>query len=112
MRRFNGWIRAAYGEACSLALLLAAVAPAAAQEAVGAPTEAVRAFHAALAAGETPSPELVADAGAAGGLRPAIAWSCLAAALALMALVLTLTQQTSLIYRAPLTKPTGYLVER
>jgi serine/threonine-protein kinase len=34
---------------------------------------------AALAAGETPSPELVAEAGAVGGLTPAVAWTCLAA---------------------------------
>ena len=33
---------------------------------------------AALAAGETPSPELVADAGEVGGLSPALAWACLA----------------------------------
>ena len=33
---------------------------------------------AALAAGETPSPELVADAGEVGGLSPAVAWACLA----------------------------------
>jgi hypothetical protein len=36
---------------------------------------------AALAAGETPSPELVANAGDRGGLRPAIALSCVAAGL-------------------------------
>jgi hypothetical protein len=36
---------------------------------------------AALAAGETPSPELVANAGERGGLRPAIALSCVAAGL-------------------------------
>jgi serine/threonine-protein kinase len=34
-------------------------------------------LEAALAAGETPSPELVASAGEAHGLRPAIAWSLL-----------------------------------
>jgi serine/threonine-protein kinase len=33
---------------------------------------------AALAAGETPSPEMVAASGGAGALRPWIAWSCLA----------------------------------
>src|SRR5262245_29197678 len=32
---------------------------------------------AALAAGETPSPELLAEAGQSGGLRPAIAWATL-----------------------------------
>ena len=39
---------------------------------------------AALAAGETPAPEVVAAAGPQGSLRPAVAWACLAAALALM----------------------------
>jgi len=36
---------------------------------------------AALAAGETPSPQLVAASGQTAGLRPRIAWSCLAVAL-------------------------------
>jgi hypothetical protein len=39
---------------------------------------------AALAAGETPSPEMVAAAGPQGSLRPAIAWLCLVATLALL----------------------------
>jgi predicted Ser/Thr protein kinase len=34
---------------------------------------------AALAAGETPSPELVAAAEGTGGMRPSVAWACLAA---------------------------------
>jgi hypothetical protein len=34
-------------------------------------------LEAAIAAGETPSPELVAAAGAAEGLRPSAAWACL-----------------------------------
>jgi predicted Ser/Thr protein kinase len=41
-------------------------------------------LSAALAAGETPSPEMVAAAGPQGSLRPALAWACLAAALALI----------------------------
>jgi predicted Ser/Thr protein kinase len=39
---------------------------------------------AALAAGETPSPEMVAAAGPQGSLRPAIAWACLVASLILI----------------------------
>jgi len=42
---------------------------------------------AALAAGETPSPELVAAAGGAGGLRPPVAVACLASIVAGIALV-------------------------
>ena len=38
----------------------------------------------ALAAGETPSPEMVAAAGPHGSLRPAVAWACLAGALILI----------------------------
>ena len=39
---------------------------------------------AALAAGETPSPEMVAAAGPQGSLSPPIAWACLAAAIVLI----------------------------
>jgi len=39
---------------------------------------------AALAAGETPSPEMVAAAGPQGSLRPVVAWACLAGALILI----------------------------
>jgi predicted Ser/Thr protein kinase len=38
----------------------------------------------ALAAGETPSPEMVAAAGPQGSLRPAVAWACLVGALVLI----------------------------
>jgi serine/threonine protein kinase len=38
----------------------------------------------ALAAGETPSPEMVAAAGPQGSLRPPVAWACLASALILI----------------------------
>ena len=38
----------------------------------------------ALAAGETPSPEMVAAAGPQGSLQPAVAWACLAGALILI----------------------------
>jgi serine/threonine-protein kinase len=41
-------------------------------------------IEAALAAGETPSPEMVAAAGPQGSLRPAVAWACLAGALILI----------------------------
>ena len=39
---------------------------------------------AALAAGETPSPEMVAAAGPQGGLKPAVAWTCLVVSLLLI----------------------------
>lgn len=41
-------------------------------------------LEAALAAGETPSPEMVAAAGPQGSLRPAVAWACLAVSVTLI----------------------------
>ena len=41
-------------------------------------------LSAALAAGETPSPEMVAAAGPAGSLRPPVAWACLVATVVLI----------------------------
>jgi serine/threonine-protein kinase len=41
-------------------------------------------LESALAAGETPSPEMVAAAGSQGSLRPAVAWACLVGALILI----------------------------
>jgi serine/threonine-protein kinase len=67
---------------------------------------------AALAAGETPSPEMVAASGMAEGLRPAIAWLCLAGvAVGVLASIL-LSAQTKLYRRAPLEKPPEVLAEQ
>jgi hypothetical protein len=52
--------------------------------------------RAALAAGETPSPEMVAASGSSGGLRPAVAWGLLAGALLLMAATVCLYSPTRL----------------
>jgi serine/threonine-protein kinase len=57
---------------------------------------------AALAAGETPSPELVAEAGAIGGLTPAQAWTCLAALVVIMLGVVTISGRTQLSRLVPL----------
>jgi len=54
---------------------------------------------AALAAGQTPSPELVAAAGTAGGLRPAVGAACLAALLLGLAVVALLSDQATVIGR-------------
>ncbi|HZE88338.1 MAG TPA: protein kinase, partial [Verrucomicrobiae bacterium] len=67
---------------------------------------------AALAAGETPSPEMVAAAGDVGGLRPAIAWALLGSTLALVALVVFLNGKTSLLDRVTLAKSPEVLSER
>lgn len=61
---------------------------------------------AALAAGETPSPEMVAASGSAEGLRPSAAWMWLGATIVLSALALAAAERTVLsrrgtLHRAP-----------
>ena len=67
---------------------------------------------AAVAAGETPSPELVAEAGEAGGLRPGVAVACVAGVMAGVILVIALSAQTQLSRIVPLPKPPEVLVDR
>jgi serine/threonine-protein kinase len=67
---------------------------------------------AALAAGETPSPELLAEAGQSSGLSPALAWAGLAAMVLGTGLVVFLGEQTGLVNLVPLRKPPDALIER
>jgi serine/threonine-protein kinase len=68
---------------------------------------------AALAAGETPSPEMVAAAGENEGLRPAIAWACVLAVIVGVALMLwPLAPLLQLIRHVPMEKPPAVLAER
>jgi serine/threonine-protein kinase len=67
---------------------------------------------AALAAGETPSPEMVADAGESGGLSPAIAWSCLAGILFGLGLTVLCAGRSMMVRRVPLEKPPEALADR
>lgn len=67
---------------------------------------------AALAAGETPSPEMVAAAPMEGVLKPAIAFGLLAAFIIVMALSLWLTRYTSIYRYAPLDQPPEVLRTR
>lgn len=60
---------------------------------------------AALAAGETPSPEMVAASGETEGLRPAVAWSVLAGIVLFVAAGILLSAQSKLYRRVPLEKP-------
>src|SRR5205807_1457246 len=60
---------------------------------------------AALAAGETPSPQLVADAGAVGSIRPAVGLALLAAIALGLGLVALLADQSALYRRVPLAPP-------
>lgn len=67
---------------------------------------------AALAAGETPSPEVVAAAGGAGIVSSRWAWTALIATLSGLAVLGVLLGQTSLLAHAPLEKPPEVLAER
>ncbi|MFL6231120.1 MAG: protein kinase [Pyrinomonadaceae bacterium] len=67
---------------------------------------------AALAAGETPSPEMVAAAQKEGSLRPGVAAACLVALLAGLSLVVFLSQRTMLHNYVPLEKSPDVLADR
>ena len=67
---------------------------------------------AAIAAGETPSPELVAAAGEQAVLRPAVAWACLAVVV-IGALLAPVTQQWhALLARVPVDRSPAVLEDR
>ncbi len=67
---------------------------------------------AALAAGETPSPEMVAASGEKEGLRPWLAWLCLAGVLVGVLASVLLSARTKLYRRVPLEKPPDALADR
>jgi hypothetical protein len=67
---------------------------------------------AAIAAGETPSPEMVAAAGSDEGMKPAAAWACLISILAGMALAAYLSPRAYRHGHVPLEKPPEALAER
>ena len=67
---------------------------------------------AALAAGETPSPEMVAASGETEGLRPAVAWVLLAGVIVLGAAAILLSAQSMLYRRVPLETPPEELAQR
>jgi serine/threonine-protein kinase len=67
---------------------------------------------AALAAGETPSPELVAEASDVGALQPAIAWTCLAAVVVQVLLLAWMAGESQLSGLTHLPKPPVLLIDR
>ena len=67
---------------------------------------------AAIAAGETPSPEMVAAAGSDEGMKPAMAWACLLSILAGLALAAWLSPRAYRHGHVPLEKPPDALVEK
>ena len=69
-------------------------------------------LQAAIEAGETPSPEMVAAAGATGELRPSIAWALLIGSILVVLLVARLAEKTSLYGKVSLPTKPDVLVER
>jgi serine/threonine protein kinase len=67
---------------------------------------------AALAAGETPSPEMVAAAGEKEGLRPAIAWLCFLLTIAGLGVIAFLSNKTNLPNFVPLPYSSDVLAAR
>jgi hypothetical protein len=67
---------------------------------------------AALAAGETPSPEMVAAAGAVGDLRPAVAWSAFAVVVTGLVALALMADHTQLFRLVSLPKSTEVLQAR
>ncbi len=67
---------------------------------------------AALAAGETPSPEMVAEAGGKEAASPALSWGALGLFIAALIGCVALSSQTTLLGLVPLDKPPEVLRER
>jgi serine/threonine-protein kinase len=67
---------------------------------------------AALAAGETPSPETVAASGGVEGLKPRLAWACLAVVLIGLMFAAQLNVKATLLGRVRPQKPPEVLIER
>src|SRR5258706_269064 len=61
---------------------------------------------AALAAGETPSPEMVAAAGEQSALQPAVGVALVAFTLVMVAILALVSQRVGIIHRIPITKST------
>jgi len=66
---------------------------------------------AAIAAGETPSPEMVAASGSKEGLRPWVAWACLAFVVLGIAAAGSLKKGTYLYERVPVAQPPEVMVK-
>ncbi|HEX8369603.1 MAG TPA: hypothetical protein VF604_13750, partial [Pyrinomonadaceae bacterium] len=69
-------------------------------------------LEAAIAAGETPSPEMVAAAPQKGALKPALAVACLASVVVLFAFIVLFSGRVKLHEWVPLDKPPEAMAER
>ncbi len=67
---------------------------------------------AALAAGETPSPEMVAASGEKEGLQPRTAMACFVGVVLMLVALVLLANKTTLLGRAPLPLPPDALADR
>jgi hypothetical protein len=67
---------------------------------------------AALAAGETPSPQMVAAAGSKEGMAPRFVWACMGAVILGLILEFALAPKTRFYRAIPMPKPPEVLVER
>jgi serine/threonine-protein kinase len=67
---------------------------------------------AALAAGETPSPDLVAAAGQASGVRPVLGLACLGSIIASLIAATLIASRVDLIARVAMEHPPDVLVEK
>ena len=65
----------------------------------------------AIAAGETPSPEMVAAAGSTEGLRPWIAWTCLIFTILSLGTTAVLALQFSILDKVSIEKPPEVMVQ-
>jgi hypothetical protein len=69
-------------------------------------------LQAALAAGETPSPEMIAAAGGEAGLRPAVAVACLVAVIVGLITAAWVNGKTRIIHRLPFDNPPEVLAHK
>jgi serine/threonine protein kinase len=66
---------------------------------------------AAIAAGETPSPEMVAASGSTEGIRPWIAWACLALIVLGIGAAFVLNRKVNILYRVSMERPPEVLAQ-
>lgn len=69
-------------------------------------------LHAVVAAGETPSPAMVAAAGSVGAIRPLVGLGCVLVVVAGLLAAFLFARETQAVHRAPLPRSCDFLVDR